>query len=217
MKFQLNESEKQRIKELYGIQEQNWLTNWFDMIGDYFSPDEPEEKSQPVSTPSSSAYITPLLNPLVDHMKKYEEFVPFAYYDGRYPPVPANEDKSKKGTLTIGYGTTDPKHAKIGNKITEKVASDLLKNHLNTECKRCIESWKRDNNIKVLDRNIVLSLMDMIYVNGCTGFRRSNVATSLENENYKQAANNIKNGNWGNSSRRNDNVNKFFCKSGLCK
>ena len=217
MKFKLTESERERIKDLYGIQEQQWLTHYFDKISDYLGYGDSDEKPTTTSSPSPTSYSTPLPESLVNHIKKYEEFVPFAYYDGTYPPEPAKQDKSKKGTLTIGYGTTDPRYAVEGKTITEKVAGDLLKNHLNDECKTCVGRWKKDNNIKTLDKNIVLSLMDMIYVNGCSGFRRSEVATKLEKGDYKGAMNAIKSGNWGNIERRNDNINKFFCKSGLCK
>lgn len=220
MKFKLTESERERIKDLYGIQEQQWLTHYFDKISDYLGYGDSDKKPTTTSSPSTStstSYSAPLPESLVNHIKFYEKFVPHAYYDGTFPSVPAEQDKKKKGTLTIGYGTTDPEYAYVGNRITERQATDLLKKHLNEECKACVGRWKKDNNIKTLDKNIVLSLMDMIYVNGCAGFRRSEVATKLEQGDYKGAKNAIKSGNWGDPDRRNDNVDKFFCKSGLCK
>jgi len=38
MKFQINESEKKRSKDLYQINEQGWLTYFFD----FFDGDEPK-------------------------------------------------------------------------------------------------------------------------------------------------------------------------------
>jgi len=220
MKIHITESEKERIKKVHGIQEQGWLTYYFDKIGDFLGMDDSEEVQKKTTTPStssSSSYSSPLPDSLVQHIKQHESFVPYTYYDGTFPTVNASVDKKKRGTLTIGYGTTDPKYAKVGNTISEREATNLLKNHLNVECKECVGRWKKDNNIKDLDKNIVLSLMDMIYVKGCGGFRNSEVAKLLEKEDYKGAKNAIKNGNWGSDDRRNDNINKFFCKSGLCK
>lgn len=64
-----------------------------------------------------------------EFLKEVEEFVPFAYYDGIYPPEPAQPGDPVNGTLTIGYGHTAAPGTydfKVGDTITEEEALEVF-------------------------------------------------------------------------------------------
>lgn len=224
MKFQINESEKKRIKHLYQINEQGWLNYFFDLLSD----DEPESSSQ---TSSASSYDTldifgfnskesldfnsspiPRLNNIINHIKKYEEFVPYTYDDAYYPPKKVEHGKSCRGTCTIGYGTTDPAKAKPGATVTEPVASSWLIDFVKDECIPCIKRWQKDTKTKVTP-SIFEALIDVVYNKGCGGFRKSPIATQLEKKNVILAGGELKNWQgWGNKNRREAVYNNFFKK-----
>lgn len=226
MKFQINESEKKRIRQLYQINEQGWLKYFFDMLSD----DEPESSSQ-TSTSSDDGFTygvsgrigseakqlldfnsapIPRLNYIIGHIKKYEEFVGYTYDDAYYPPKKVESGKSCNGTCTIGYGTTDPNKAKPGATVDEPTASKWLKDFVEDECIPCIKRWQKDTKTKVTPL-IFQALIDVVYNKGCSGFRRSPIATQLERKNIVGAGNELKNWQgWGNKNRREAVYNNFF-------
>jgi len=226
MKFQINESEKKRIKDLYQINEQGWLTYFFD----FFDGDEPKTSSPKSSSSSGSfSYDTldrfglsskesldfnvvpiPRLNNIISHIKKFEEFVPFTYDDASYPPKKVEPGKSCRGTCTIGYGTTDKNKAKPGATVTEPVASTWLTDFVQDECIPCLKRWQRDTKTKVTP-SIFEALIDVVYNKGCSGFRKSPIATQLEKKNVVGAGDELKNWQgWGNKNRREAVYNNFF-------
>ncbi len=230
MKFQINESEKKRIKDLYQINEQGWLTYFFD----FFDGDEPKSSS-PKSSSSSGSFSydaldrfglsskesldfnvvpIPRLNNIISHIKKFEEFVPFTYDDASYPPKKVEPGKSCRGTCTIGYGTTDKNKAKPGATVTEPVASAWLTDFVQEECIPCLKRWQRDTKTKVTP-SIFEALIDVVYNKGCSGFRKSPIATKLENKDIEGAGKELKNWQgWGGNQNRRDAVYKNFFMKG---
>lgn len=228
MKFQINESEKNRIKDLYQINEQGMRGYLLRMLSD----DEPQSYSKTVPSSSNvfpydvlnrfglgskesldfnSAPI-PRLNNIINHIKKYEEFVPYTYDDAYYPPKKVQPGKSCKGRCTIGYGTTDAAKAKPGATVSESVASSWLTDFVEDECIPCIKRWQKDTKTKVTP-SIFEALIDVVYNKGCSGFRKSPIATELENNNVVRAAEVLKNWEgWGNKNRREAVYINFFKK-----
>ena len=223
MKFQINESEKNRIKHLYQINEQGWLKYFFDLLGG----DESQSSSQTSSSSgggfssANSNSKTPLdfnsaaipnLNNIINHIKEHEEFVPYTYDDAYYPPKKVQPGKSCKGRCTIGYGTTDPAKAKPGATVTEPVASSWLTDFVEDECVPCIKRWQKDTKTKVTP-SIFEALIDVVYNKGCGGFRNSTIATQLEKKNVVLAGDELKNWEeWGSEKRRKAVYNNFYKK-----
>jgi GH24 family phage-related lysozyme (muramidase) len=150
------------------------------------------------------------LNNIINHIKKYEEFVGFTYDDASYPPKKVEPGKSCRGTCTIGYGTTDPAKAKPGATVSESVASSWLTDFVEDECIPCIKRWQKDTKTKVTP-SIFEALIDVVYNKGCSGFRKSPIATQLEKKNVVGAGDELKNWQgWGNKNRREAVYNNFF-------
>jgi hypothetical protein len=195
MKFQINESEKKRIKDLYQINEQGMRGYLLRMLSD----DEPQSYSKTVPSSSNvfpydvlnrfglgskesldfnSAPIPRLTN-IINHIKKYEEFVPYTYDDAT---------------------------------VSESVASSWLTDFVEDECVPCIKRWQKDTKTKVTP-SIFEALIDVVYNKGCSGFRKSPIATELENNNVVRAAEVLKNWEgWGNKNRREAVYINFFKK-----
>jgi GH24 family phage-related lysozyme (muramidase) len=223
MKFQINESEKNRIKHLYQINEQGWLKYFFDLLSD----DEPESSSQTSSSSGggfssansnsktsldfNSAAI-PNLNNIINHIKEHEEFVPYTYDDAYYPPKKVESGKSCKRHCTIGYGTTDPNKAKPGATVTEPVASGWLVDFVKGECVPCIKRWQKNTKTKVTPP-IFEALIDVIYNMGCRNFRNSTIAEKLQNNDAAGAGDIIRDSEkWGHEKRRKKLYDNFFSK-----
>jgi GH24 family phage-related lysozyme (muramidase) len=228
MKFQINESEKKRIKDLYQINEQGMRGYLLRMLSD----DEPQSYSKTVPSSSNvfpydvlnrfglgskesldfnSAPI-PRLNNIINHIKKYEEFVPYTYDDAYYPPKKVQPGKSCKGRCTIGYGTTDPAKAKPGATVSESVASSWLTDFVEDECVPCIKRWQKDTKTKVTPP-IFEALIDVIYNMGCRNFRNSTIAEKLQNNDAAGAGDIIRDSEkWGHEKRRKKLYDNFFSK-----
>ena len=83
----ISEEEVLRIKNLYQINEQS----------------EEEEKVYWYEGGRSAG------QPIFDYIRKWEKFIPYVYDDGVFPTEPYDPNSGRpKGTLTIGYGTTNP-------------------------------------------------------------------------------------------------------------
>jgi lysozyme len=212
MKFQITESEKKRIKDLYQINEFNWLTYFFDLL-DADRPDDQEE-SPAESDPSDEKQKISNYNPknIIEHIKKYEEFVGFTYDDAIYPPKKVKKGETCKGTCTIGYGTTDKNKARPGDTVSEQQASRWLQEVVNNTCIPCIERWQKRNNVKI-NKPIFDALIDVVYNKGCGGFTTSPIAEKLEKNDIKGAGQQLlKWQKWGNEKRREAVYNNFYKK-----
>lgn len=103
--------------------------------------------------------------PIFDYVRKHEKFVPYTYDDAYFPPKKFTKGKTKKGTLTIGYGTTNPDYAFPGNVIDkstgEKISHPDIQNAAD-----CIKRWqsrvkKGDKNQRKLTRGMYYVMTDM--------------------------------------------------------
>ena len=158
--------------------------------------------------------------PIFDYVRKHEKFVPYTYDDAYFPPKKFTKGKTKKGTLTIGYGTTNPDYAFPGNVIDkspgEKISQPDIQNAAD-----CIKRWqsrvkKDDKNQRKITRGMYFVMTDMVYNIGCSAFINSpTLINHIEKGNYKSASKAIKDGNWGHPERR-EEASKLFCEEGVC-
>lgn len=155
-----------------------------------------------------------------DHVRGLEEFVPFVYDDkAGYPPKPYDPNSgSPKGTLTIGYGTTNPDIIqKYLNKITQEEANRLSAEDIN-DAAQIVKDWQsEDPENRKLTKGMYIALIDMAYNRGPGNFKQSGVLKQITNGNYKQAAQEILNGKgiWGHPERLKKDY-EMFCRDGGC-
>ena len=152
---------------------------------------------------------------IVDYIFKQETFVPYTYDDGYFPPKPYDKTKGNpKGTLTIGYGTTDPKYAFSGNTITELEARKIALPDIQ-DAADAVQDWQKralptDTNSRKLTINMYRAMIDIVYNRGRRRFASSGFATEVELGNYKKAYNLILNGPWGHANRRKATADMFI-------
>jgi len=165
---------------------------------------------------------------IFDYIREWEGFVKHVYDDGYYPPKRYYISKGRpKGTLTIGYGTTNPSEIeKYLNKniteeeknITEEEAKELSRKDIN-KAAEYVKEWQSQNPDKrKLTKGMYMALIDMAYNRGRTNFLQSGVLTQIDNGNYKEAANTIYpagSGIWGHKDRLITDK-KLFCQEGVC-
>ena len=162
--------------------------------------------------------------PIFDYIRQWEEFVPFTYDDYYFPPRKFTGDTSDaKGTLTIGYGTTDPTYAYPGNIINKKTAEDISRPDVQ-DAADCIKRWQGRaktgdefsfNNRKIT-RGMYFVMADIVYNMGCQAFIKTQTIEKIEKGEYKKAKDFIQNKLvWGHQKRR-DAAAETFCKEGIC-
>lgn len=195
----LTESEISRIRSLYNLNEES---NKADFVYGYHGKRAGQE--------------------IFDYIREWEGFVEYVYDDGYYPPQRYDSSKGRpKGTLTIGYGTTNPSIIEqyLDKKITEKEAKDLSADDIN-EAAQYVKEWQSKNPDKrKLTKGMYMALIDMAYNRGRTNFLQSGVLKQIDNGNYKEAANTIYPaglGIWGNEDRLITDK-KLFCREGVCE
>jgi len=117
----------------------------------------------------------------LDHIKNYEKLKLDAY-------------KLGDGMITIGYGHAEPiktSKYKIGNRITEKEANELLRKDLEFSIngvKRIFKQWKNDGiNIK-LTQNQFDVMVSLSFNMGLTGLRTSKFIRALKQNQIDKAA-----------------------------
>jgi GH24 family phage-related lysozyme (muramidase) len=162
--------------------------------------------------------------PIFDYIRQWEKFVPFTYDDYYFPPrVFTGTTKNSKGTLTIGYGTTDSKYAYPGNTITQKIAEKISRPDIQ-EAADCIKRWqgrakKGDDfsfNNRKLTTGMYYVMTDIVYNMGCQTFIKTKTIEKIEKGEYKKAKNFIQNKlEWGHPERR-EEAAKTFCQEGVC-
>ena len=146
---------------------------------------------------------------IFDYVRDFEKFVPFTYDDYVFPSIPF-KGGNPKGTLTIGFGTTDPQYAKPGNRIDLKTAETLSAKDIN-DAADCIKRWQsRDKDNRRITINMYRAMIDMVYNMGCNKFVNSQMIGAIENKNYRLAARMIKNADWGNETRRQSTSELFI-------
>tara|TARA_R100000664_G_C2758174_1_gene146861 strand:+ start:1336 stop:1944 length:609 start_codon:yes stop_codon:yes gene_type:complete len=169
---------------------------------------------------------------LFDYVRKWEgdvygNHIPYVYDDKRKwekgKPVKYTGG-TKYGTLTIGFGTTDPtiikEYLNTGKEMTLSTAQSLTIPDIN-EAARCIKSWqsrakKGDKNNRLLTIGMYRAMIDIVYNIGCNAFIHSpTLIVDIEKGNYKKASATIRKGNWGHKERRESTAN-LFCSSGGC-
>lgn len=101
-------------------------------------------------------------------IKAHEKFVPHTYDDFDKDHKPVGLDTPVKGTLTIGYGETDPTVAKRGAVITEAEASALLERRVGWFARQVERALTRPVNQNQFD-----AMVSLTYNIGPTNFRRS--------------------------------------------
>jgi len=155
-----------------------------------------------------------------DHIRQWEEFVPFVYDDGIYPPKPYDPNSGKpKGTLTIGYGTTNKEIIdKYLNKMTKNEAMSLSAKDINAAAKIVRDWQEQDPENRKLTKGMYIALIDMAYNRGKGNFLPSQVLKQITIGNYKQASKEILNGKgiWGHPERLEKDY-EIFCRDGGCK
>jgi len=162
---------------------------------------------------------------IFDYIRGHEGFRSFIYDDkGPWPRIKFNPKKHKqKGTLTIGYGTTDTdiikKYLKSGKEMSEEEAKRLSVIDIN-DAAECVKRWQKDSkptdkNDRKLTKGMYMAMIDMAYNRGCGGLRNSGFIKEVENGNYKNASNKIENGSWGHPKRRKA-TKDLFCRDGGC-
>jgi GH24 family phage-related lysozyme (muramidase) len=162
--------------------------------------------------------------PIFDYIRQWEEFVPFTYDDYYFPPrVFTGTTKDSKGTLTIGYGTTDSTYAYPGNNITKKFAEEISHPDIQ-DAADCIKRWQGRakegddfsfNNRKIT-KGMYFVMTDIAYNMGCQTFIKTKTIEKIEKGKYKLAKDYIQNKlDWGHPKRR-DAAAQTFCQEGLC-
>lgn len=146
---------------------------------------------------------------IFDYIRNFEKFVPFTYDDSIFPSIPF-KGGIPKGTLTIGYGTTDPQYAKPGNVISKEEAEEYSARDINVAAD-CIKRWQnRDPENRRITINMYRAMIDMVYNMGCSKFVNSEIIGAIENKSYRLAARMIKNADWGNETRRQSTSELFI-------
>lgn len=225
MKFKITESEKKRIKDLYHINEQGWMTHFFDLLDDGStsldsdgkgsSSDSDDKGSSSDSDGKKYSSTNYDSGNIIEHIKKWEGFVGFTYDDAVYPSKPVKVGERCKGRCTIGYGITDKKKAKPGATVTKEQAEQWLKDVVNQTCIPCIERWQKRNKIEI-SKPIFDALIDVVYNKGCDGFTTSRIAEKLKNKDIEGAGEELKNWQgWGGNQKRRDAVYKNFYTKGI--
>ena len=162
--------------------------------------------------------------PIFDYIRQWEDFVPFTYDDHYFPPrVFTGSTSNAKGTLTIGYGTTDPKYAYPGNTITKKIAEQISQPDIQ-EAADCIKRWqsrakpgdKFSFNNRKITSGMYYVMSDIVYNMGCQAFIKTKTIEKIEQGEYKKAKDFIQNKlEWGHQKRK-DQAAITFCKDGVC-
>ena len=156
-----------------------------------------------------------------DHIRKQEGgFVPYVYDDAVFPSKPYDPNSgSPKGTLTIGYGTTNPDIIKkYLNKMSKEEAMALSAKDINAAAKTVRDWQSEDPENRKLTKGMYIALIDMAYNRGSgDNFKNSAVLKQITKGNYKQAAKEILNGKgiWGHPDRL-DADHDIFCRDGGC-
>ena len=100
---------------------------------------------------------------IFDYIRGFEGFVSYTYDDAVFPSVEFTGG-TPIGTLTIGYGTTDPQYAKPGNRIDKETAKMLSARDIN-EAADCIKRWQdRDPENRRITINMYRAMIDMVII-----------------------------------------------------
>ena len=202
-RYRMTESEKKRILTLHETATKNVYLSEQSSEVDYGYGYEGKTAGQEV----------------FDHIRGFEKFVPYVYDDAVFPSKPYDPNSgSPKGTLTIGYGTTNPEIIqKYLNKMTQEEAMRLSAEDIKDAAK-AVKDWQsKDPENRKLTKGMYIALIDMAYNRGRTNFMQSGVLKQITKGNYKQAAQEILNGKgiWGHPERLKDDY-EMFCRDGGC-
>ena len=208
----LTESEISRIRSLYNLNEESNKATFLNWNG---------------RSPGQFIF---------DYLRKHEgdakgNHIPYVY-DDRAAKV-YNKDKKMKmppkytggevyGTLTIGWGTTDPSviDKYMNKEMSVSEAKEYSAKNIQ-EAANCIKRWQNsaldtDHNDRKLTASMYIAMADIAYNLGCSGFRNEDGISKIEKGKFKSAQSWIKDGlNWGHPRRRKETGN-LFCRDGGC-
>lgn len=174
---------------------------------------------------------------IYDYIRKSEgdvngDHIPYVYDDAatwvyneekemRLPPKYKSGGKIK-GTLTIGFGTTNKDIIKkyMGTTIDVGTANELSKNDI-LENVKAIQRWQgrakpTDHNNRKLTKGMFIAMVDIAYNMGYPTFINEPQITNIEKGKFKTAQDWIRNTLvWGHLERKVKTAN-LFCKDGGC-
>lgn len=101
-------------------------------------------------------------------IKAHEKFIPHTYDDFDPQAKPVGPETRVRGTLTLGYGETNPRIAKRGSTITEPEADALLRQRVAWFGRQVEAALTRPVNQNQYD-----ALVSLTYNIGPSNFRRS--------------------------------------------
>lgn len=100
--------------------------------------------------------------------------------------------------ITIGWGHAEPEEKskyKVGDKITKKVADELLKSDLEffeNGVKRIFKQWEKENINRKITQEMYDTLVSLAYNMGVSGLRQTQLIQDIKKGNYRAAGEKIK-------------------------
>lgn len=174
--------------------------------------------------------------PIFDYLRRNEgdvkgNHIPYVYDDKvkwsynkhkKMKMPPKYTGGTKYGTLTIGWGTTDPVVIKTYmNKTMNVSEAEKLSKPDIQDAANCIKRWQsnagdKDHNERKLTMSMYMAMADIAYNTGCSAFRRTQGISKIETGKFKSAQSWIENElDWGHPKRRKETA-ELFCRDGGC-
>jgi len=174
--------------------------------------------------------------PIFDYLRRNEgdvegNHIPYVYDDKvkwvynkhkKMKMPPKYTGGTKYGTLTIGWGTTDPAVIKAYmNKTMSVTQAEKLSKPDIQEAANCIKRWQtrandKDHNERKLTMSMYMAMSDIVYNTGCSAFIKTQGISKIETGKFKSAQSWIENElDWGHPKRRKETAN-LFCRDGGC-
>lgn len=174
--------------------------------------------------------------PIFDYLRRNEgdvkgNHIPYVYDDKvkwvynkhkKMKMPPKYTGGTTYGTLTIGWGTTDPAVIKTYmNKTMSVSEAEKLSKPDIQEAANCIKRWQsratdKDHNERKLTTSMYIAVADIVYNLGCSAFIRTQGISKIETGKFKSAQSWIRNDlDWGHPERK-DETADLFCRDGGC-
>lgn len=174
--------------------------------------------------------------PIFDYLRGFEgdvkgNHIPYVYDDGaawvynkhkKMKMPPKYTGGTVFGTLTIGWGTTNPSVIEsYMNKTMSVGEAERLSKPDIQEAANCIKRWQKDtldsdHNKRKLTTSMYIAMADIAYNLGCRTLRNTQGISKIEKGKFKSAQSWIRNDlDWGHSRRRNETAD-LFCRDGGC-
>ena len=174
--------------------------------------------------------------PIFDYLRRNEgdvkgNHIPYVYDDKvkwvynkhkKMKMPPKYTGGTTYGTLTIGWGTTDPAVIKTYmNKTMSVSEAEKFSRPDIQEAANCIKRWQsratdKDHNERKLTTSMYIAMSDIAYNLGCSTFIRTQGISKIETGKFKSAQSWIRNDlDWGHPERKNETAD-LFCRDGGC-